>query len=612
MRTARALCAALIGALVLTGAAAASTAELQIAPLTRLPFPERGYVLSLPTGTNLDERGVEVRENGIRVTGVRVDPLATSGLRFGVVLALDSSESMIGAPATAAIRAARAFVSHRAPAEDVGIVAFNGEIAVLHDPTRNGSALRRALASPPRLAYGTRINDALMRSLALLREAKLSSGSIVLLSDGEDIGSVHSLDEAVAAAKEQRVRVFTVGLRSGAFDSETLKQIAQRTGGSYAEAATAGELAAIYAALARRFAREYLVQYRSDAREGSQVEVRIDVAGVGGASAGYVAPTPAHVAPYHRSLLTRFLLSPGSIFALAVILALLVGWAVVRLVAGPKTMIVERIGRFATSAPSVRPARIVRPGRRYTSGWWARLERDLEIARMELSPRAVVAWTLAATLLAVIALGAVSKIVAVLGLLTPLVTRALIARKLKGIRNDFSDQLPTNLQVLASALRAGHSFTGALGVVVENAREPAQSELRRILSDDQLGVRPEQAIRRVAARMNDRDLEQVALLAELQRTSGGNAAEVLDTVVDTIRERGELRRLMRTLTAQGRMARWILTALPFVLAVFLWLIHPGVMAVFFETSGGQIALVVAALMVVAGSALIQRLVIIDV
>ena len=65
--------------------------------------------------------------------------------------------------------------------------------------------------------------------------------------------------------------------------------------------------------------------------------------------------------------------------------------------------------------------------------------------------------------------------------------------------------------------------------------------------------------------MANRDIEQVALLAELQRTSGGNSAEILDTVVGTIRERAEIRRLVGTLTAQGRMARWILTALPIFL-----------------------------------------------
>jgi tight adherence protein B len=133
-----------------------------------------------------------------------------------------------------------------------------------------------------------------------------------------------------------------------------------------------------------------------------------------------------------------------------------------------------------------------------------------------------------------------------------------------------------------------------------------------VLRDDQFGIPPEDAVRRVAERMDNRDLEQVALLAELQRTSGGNAAEVLDTVVMTIRERGELRRLVRTLTAQGRMARWILTALPIVLALFLWLIHPDIIGILFASSGGQVALVAAASMVIAGSALIQRIVDIDV
>jgi tight adherence protein B len=133
-----------------------------------------------------------------------------------------------------------------------------------------------------------------------------------------------------------------------------------------------------------------------------------------------------------------------------------------------------------------------------------------------------------------------------------------------------------------------------------------------VLQDDRLGVLPEDAIRKLARRMQNRDIEQVALLAELQRTSGGNAAEILDTVVRTIRERSEIRRLVRTLTAQGRMARWILTALPAFLAAFLWLVHPEPMANFVTSSGGQIALLAATLMVAAGSLLIQKIVDIEV
>jgi Flp pilus assembly protein TadB/Mg-chelatase subunit ChlD len=622
VRPARALLAVLAGTLVLCGAAGAATgasAEVRLAPVTRLPFPERGYVLHVPKAADLDAASVEVRENGVRVGRVRVDPLASSGLRFGVVLALDASDSMAGAPAAAAIRAARAFVAHRSPASEVGIVAFNGKVSVLRDPTRDGRALRRALASPPRLAYGTRINDALVRSLMLLREAKLSSGSIVLLSDGADIGSLHSLDEAVDAARKQRVRVFTVGLRSGAFNAEPLRRIADRTGGSYAEARSASELASVYEALGDQLAGEHLIRYRSGARPMSQVTVSVRVAGTGRAATTYTAPTPSLLPPYHRSLVSRFLLSGSSPLLISLLFGLLVCSLLLLLARRPKSTFVDRVQTFAprTSATGSEhgAVAVVRAAtrNRYASGWWAQLERDLELARMSATPRRVVAIALAGTFaITVLAFMLSAPLLALSGLATPLVARSVIRRKLRAVRADFAEQFPGSLQVLASALRAGYSFNGALGVVVDNASEPARSELARVMQDDQLGVLPEVAIRRLARRMANRDIEQVALLAELQRTSGGNSAEILDTVVGTIRERAEIRRLVRTLTAQGRMARWILTALPIFLTAFLWLVHPDVMARFFTSGGGQVALGLAALMVAAGSVLIQRIVDIDV
>jgi Flp pilus assembly protein TadB len=622
VRLTHALFAGLVATLVLCGASAAApaaSAEVRLAPVTRLPFPERGYVLHVPEDVDLDARSVVVRENGLRVTGVRVDPLASSGLRFGVVLALDASDSMAGAPAAAAIRAARAFLAHRAPTGEVGVVAFNRDISVLRNPTRDGSALRRALASPPELAYGTRINDALLRSLTLLRGAKLSSGSIVLLSDGADIGSQHSLDEAVAAAKEQRVRVFTVGLRSGAFDAEPLRRIADQTGGSYAEARSASELASVYEALGDQLAGEYLIRYRSGARPKSQVTVSVQVAGTGRAATTYVAPTPSLLPPYHRSLVSRFLLSGSSPLLISLLFGLLVCSLLLLLARRPKSTVVSRVQTFAPGTSASRsglgPAAAVRAAtrNRYTSGWWAQLERDLELARMTASPRRVAGIALCGTFaITFLALMLSAPLLALFGLTTPFVARAVVRRKVKAVRAEFADQFPGSLQVLASALRTGYSFNGALGVVVDNAAEPARSELARVMQDDQLGVLPEDAIRRLARRMANRDIEQVALLAELQRTSGGNSAEILDTVVATIRERAEIRRLVRTLTAQGRMARWILTALPVFLTAFLWLVHPAVMARFFTSGGGQVALAVAALMVAAGSVFIQRIVEIDV
>ena len=620
MKPVRTLLAATLGTLVLCGASAGGSSELQIAQVTRLPFPERGYVISLPKAAQLDAGSVEVRENGRRVTGVRVDPLAISGLRFGVVLALDASESMTGAPAAAALESARAFVSHRTDSEDVGVVAFNRNVSVLRRPTRDEASLRSALATQPPLAYGTRIYDALTQSLRLLSDAKISSGSIVLLSDGADIGSVHSLEGVLAAAKKQRVRIFTVGLRSSAFDPRPLRTVADRTGGSYAEARSAAELASIYERLSDQLSGEYLVRYRSAALPMSQVDVDIQVAGSGTATTEYVVPAPSLLAPYHRSLLSRFLLSAGSPLLISLIIALLIGALLLVLARRPKTTVVERIQSFADHHPGARSRRVASTAllqaatrNRYASGWWAQLERDLELARMTVTPRQLAGLALGGTaLIAVIALLISAPLLALFGFTTPFFARAVVRRKLKAVRQEFAEQFPGSLQVLASALRAGHSFNGALGVVVDNVHEPARSELARVVQDDRLGVLPEDAMRKLARRMANRDIEQVALLAELQRTAGGNSAEILDTVVVTIRERAEMRRLVRTLTAQGRMARWILTSLPIVLGAFLWLVHPDLMANFFSSTGGQVALVLSAVMIAAGSLVIQRIIDIEV
>lgn len=615
MRPSRALFAAFLVTLALAGASNAASGEPKIAPVTRVPFPERAYVVSIPEAASLGAGAVEVRENGARVPGVHVVPLASSGLRFGVVLALDASESMAGAPAAAALDSGRAFVSHRTDTEAVGIVAFNGEISVLRRLTRDGAALESGLATSPHLAYGTRIYDGLESSLVLLREAKVSSGSIVLLSDGADLGSRASLDEAVTAATQQRVRIFTVGLRSGAFDAEPLREIARRTGGSYAEARSAAELASIYERLGQQLAGEYLVRYRSLARPTAHVDVSVKVAGAGTAVTAYVAPTPSLLAPYHRSLASRFVLSSGSTVLISLFLGLLVCSLLLVLARRPRKTVVSRVQSFSSGPGPRSKAAALRVAKqnRYASGWWAQLERDLELARMNTTPRKVVGLTLgAAFLIAAFALMISAPLLALFGLAMPLLARTVIRRKLKAVRDEFAEQFPGSLQVLASALRAGHSFNGALGVVVDNAREPARSELARVLQDDQLGVLPEEAIRRLARRMANRDIEQVALLAELQRTAGGNSAETLDTVVATIRERADIRRLVQTLTAQGRMARWILTALPVFLTGFLWLIHPEVMVNFFTSGAGQVALVVSVAMVAAGSLIIQRIVDIDV
>jgi tight adherence protein B len=614
------IAAALVSAAVATGSGPSPSAGVQITPVLRVPFPDRKYLVDLPKEAAVHASAVQLTENGIGIGDFAFAPLSTSGLRFGAVLAVDSSDSMSGAPFAGALAAARNFVAHSGASEQVGILTFNSRIHVLHTPTVAKADLERVLARPQAVAFGTHIYDAVDAALAVLRSAKVSSGVIVLLSDGSDVGSTATLAAAITRASRQHVRVFTVGLRSGAYDPKTLRSLAGGTGGSYAEAASPSQLASIYDALSTRLASEYVLEYRSLAPPKTRVDVQVSITGFGSGAASYTAPTPAGLPPFQRSFATRFLLSTYSLLVLALLVAGLVVYVVQKVLTRARSRVVERVTAFVAPGTPARPATDWRErsrgaavaGSRKAQGVLAGLERRLEIADIKMSAASIVGLTVVATLLVVIVLALISPVLAVLGLGTPLVSRALVRRKLKQVRNLFAEQLPANLQVLASALRAGHSFVGALASVVEQADEPSRRELRRAISDEQLGVPIDEAIRRVAARMRSRDLDQVALVAELQRTTGGNAAEVLDVVVGTIRDRQEIRRLIKTLTAQGRMARWILTLLPIVTGLAFYAIQPHVAGPFYTKTVGQFALLIAAIAVICGSLLIQRVIEIEV
>jgi len=151
-----------------------------------------------------------------------------------------------------------------------------------------------------------------------------------------------------------------------------------------------------------------------------------------------------------------------------------------------------------------------------------------------------------------------------------------------------------------------------LAIVAEDAPEPSRRELRRVLSDEQLGVPLADALNSVTERMHSRDFEHVALVAALQRETGGNTAEVIDTVTETIRERLDLRRLVRTLTAQGRLAAWVVSLLPIVLLVFISIINSHYIHPLFHRTAGVVALGLGAVMLIAGFLVMRRIVDIDV
>jgi tight adherence protein B len=407
-------------------------------------------------------------------------------------------------------------------------------------------------------------------------------------------------------------------VRSPKFDRTSLQALSAG-GGEYAEAADPADLAGIYTRLAERQGREFLVRYRSRQPLESDVAVAFSVTGIRDVvTAAYRAPDfpvpPALPDPpptwwESSTASTAVVLVVGLLLALGL-------WMLLRPLRGSITRRISLFTGDRTTSTDEETTERVRElldaadGR--LSRWrpWQEFELDVELARLEWSPRRIVIATLVAMIIVaalLVVAGAVVKAVISL-LVMPVVVRLLIRYRATRTRRRFEDQLPDNLQVMASALRAGHSFIAALSVMVKDAPEPSRKEFNRVVQDEQLGVSVEQSLEVVHDRMRCDDVIYVGLIATLQRDTGGSTAEVLDKVVETMRERGKLRRLVRTLTAQGRLGGWIVTALPVAMILFLSTFKPGYLAPMTEEVLGWVILVIAGLMVGLGAYCIRRIV----
>jgi tight adherence protein B len=588
-------------------------------------FPDRAFVLALPDQRRLGPRQVHVFENGTPVSNVSVVPMAEGEKAdFGVVLVMDASNSMRGSAIVDATAAAREFAARRAAKQQLAVVTFNRKASVLLPFTTDADAIAAAFAKPPPLAQGTHLYDGVATGLRLLRSAEITVGAVIVLSDGADTGSLVSLPAAIAKAKADRVRIFSVGIRSRSFRAAPLEKVAFSTGGDYSEARSTGELARLYAQLGAQLSSEYLLRYRSHAGPNERIRVDVRVDGLPTAAvSGYATPPlpegPA-AKPYHRPLSVAIWQSALTMLVISLVSALLFAFAVMTVVRRPRGNLLSRMTYFVslrmTGRKEVEDIRLT--GRMFagaersleTTKWWARFVDTLELAEIRVPAVHLLLWTFVGTFFTMwmLALLGGSLLFSVLGLGVPLAVRALIVRRVDKKRARFADQLPDNLQVLASALRAGHSLVGALSVVVDDAAEPSRTEFRRVVRDEQLGIPLEAALEVVVRRMDNRDLAQIGLVAALQRQTGGNMAEVLDRVTETIRERAELRRMVQTLTAQGRMSRWVVSLLPVALLLAISVLNPAYIEPLFTESSGRVALVAAAVMVVTGSLVIKRIV----
>jgi tight adherence protein B len=554
--------------------------------------------------------------------------------KVAVVTAVDTSGSMLENNNIARARAAAGtLVGAMQPGTRLGLVAFSTEPQVVQELTDDHQQVRQAIASLD--AEGdTALYDAVVRGSQLLAREE-GQRNLVVLSDGRDEGSKTNLDGAIAAAKQAGVTVYTVGLKVPGFnqDQAALKRLATGTGGRAFEVNDANNLVTLFGSIGQALASQYVVAMKLPPGLGTQVDFRLQVRAAAAEgelaipnfrlpSLASPATTPGPVELSPAPGLSRLESPQGRyVFALAGFAAVLI--VCLLLLRPGSSRRPYRALRQRLSPYSLTPA-IADDQIRLTafgSSEWAgkatamaetlvrrgNLEETfldrLEAAGLNMRVAEFVLISLGSAFIPPLLALVITRNLLIAGLVVLLGTVApFLYLSVRASRRQakFEEQLPSTLQLLSGALQAGHSLQQAVDTVVHEAGDPISGEFQRVLTEARLGRPLEEAFESMAKRTSSIDFKWTVMAIRLQRQVGGNLAEVLSTVSQTIRDRYALKRQIKALSAEGRLSSLILSILPVVMFVALLLLNPVFLRPLFTSTIGIGMLVSAAVLMVLG------------
>jgi len=616
---------AIVLAVLAGGAGIAHADDLVIKQVDTTKFPQVAISAQL-NGAPADLSKVTLRENGVFINEFSAVPLGRTNTPVGVVLVIDTSGSMNqNGKLDAAKAAARQFVSAKQPNDQIALVSFNSQPTVQVNFTSDQTALLNGINSLAATGE-TALWDAVRTSVALYTDHPNLQPNLLVLSDGKDTVSKSTFDEAKAAAQSAHATVYAVGLTGGDFDGSALHDLASSTQGQYVETADPKTLSTLFAQIQRSLQNQYQVSYTSKAQGGTldllltfgstQATASVNVGGVTqGASTQPEAVDATHGLGFLSGTLGKWLgvllvLIAAGLLAYGIILIVVRERSTLETALQPYTDEGGDDDSYASSIPEtehsvVGDSAFMQRAVDFTAriaeerGVLAKVERMMEQADLPLRAAEAlmfyVAGIVVLTLLTAVISRAIFATVAVLAL-TALVPPGILQFLSSQRKRKFQTQLPDMLQLMAGSLRAGYSLLQGVEAVAQEVDEPMGSELRRVLAEARLGRTLEDSLDDMAERLDSRDFAWAVMAIRIQREVGGNLAELLSTVAETMIARERLRREVRALTAEGRISAIVLALLPIGLGVVMYSMNREYMNVLLHDGFGQVLLIGAGIL----------------
>ena len=524
----------------------------------------------------------------------------TAHQQRAVMVLLDVNQSFSAAEAAAEQSVAVSYLNALPRDVRAGLITFSGSWTLVTPPIKARGTVVAAVSSAPRSGSAS---TGLAGALTAARTAMAALGPaadvrVLVLSNAEEL---------TGAASTSSVPTDVVAWRFESDDNRPmLLSLASATGGRVAAPAAAATLAAVFQAVTPSPSASQVVAARQPA-----------------AAATAASPLPVS-APWHFSM--WLLGSVGAVLAAFAAVILVASGASVSGRRGRR--IAGRVGQYGPARSTDKPATQAGQGKvagavigvaeraLQARGTDRTLAERLDVAGLTIKPAefvvlgACVSFVLAAglTILAgTVFIGAPAGLLA-----GGLCMRLLLSIRIGRRRSAFADQLPDVLQLIASSLQSGFSLAQAMDTVVREGGQPAAAEFARALGESRIGADLADALDGVAARMDSQDMRWSVMAIRIQRSVGGNLAEVLRNTVGTMRERAYLRRHVKALSAEGRLSAYILVALPLLLGGWLFYSSRSYMRLLYTTPFGLVMLIGATVLMLLGALWMRALIKVEV
>ena len=586
-----------------------------------------------------------VRQNGTQVQAAQPQLFEAAGINRATVLVLDISGSMVtNGGLNIAVTKMKQLITASPAGDQFGIVTFGSTAQVAQSVTSDRVQLDKSLDSIKSNPQAhTAMWDGVSTATSILADVPKLQHNLIIVTDGTDDSSKATAAQArgdvIGNGSNAGATVFAIGLSSeNQLDTAGLSSLVAAGGGRLFVAAKAADVAEAFDNVTVALKNEYVVTFVPLAGNPGRNNLTLNIGGfsapasftLGGVQAGASSLAPQFVAGPSGP---AFLRTTGGLLLGLLLVALAVGVAcyiAFSMVTSRSSLLDAALSPYAEGYSAedadgddhgglaqtalLQRAVAMTEGFAERQGFLEAVERKLEMAEIPLKAAEVLLiWVAGIILLTVLAFLLFGLFIAgVVLILTIIGGPAFLNVRSRMRARKFEQQLPDMLTLMSGALRAGFSLMQGVDAVSVEVQDPMGRELRRVVSESRLGRQLEDALDDVAERTGSADFAWAVMAIRIQREVGGNLAELLMTVADTMVQRERLRREIKSLTAEGRISAIVLTALSPLLGVAMYLMNPSYMKPLFHEFMGQIMLILAVVAMVIGYFWMRKVVQIDV